>query len=247
MLVTEPSTGSKSRTKGNLYVLVSSAMAGGRARDAAAVAAQTIQREYYYDESAGIPILLEKCFRSANRKLRGRDGSGIQPGSIGIAVAVVRGQRAVRGHGRRGRRLPRPRGAPARAGTQGRTRAFRRTTSPSTSGAASSPIGDSVLLVAHRLVEAVGTEELKNAVVTLHPQSAGRAPPPPVRRVRRRGLGRGAGRRGERAHRPQRRASTDQRTARVTSTASWPSAARPSWRTTRHGRTAPRSRVAAET
>ena len=171
LLVSEPSTGSKSRTKGNLYVLVSSAMAGGRARDAAAVAAQTIQREYYYDESAGIPILLEKCFRSANRKLRGRDGSGIQPGSIGIAVAVIRGNElyvatvgAVEAYLVRAARLL----VPERTAAEGipaadvRVDVWRGELS----------VGDSILLVSRRLTEAVGTEELKNAVVTLHPQSA---------------------------------------------------------------------------
>jgi hypothetical protein len=171
MLVTEPATGSKSRTKGNLYVLVSSAIVGGRARDAAAAAAQTVQREYYYDESAGIPILLEKCFRSANRKLRGRDGSGIQPGSIGIAVSVIRGNElyiatvgAVSAYLVRSARLLVPEhkagpGVPANDVTVDVWRG-------------ELAIGDSVVLVAHRLVEAVGTEELKNAVVTLHPQSA---------------------------------------------------------------------------
>ena len=33
-------------------------------------------------------------------------------------------------------------------------------------------MGDSLLLVCRNLTEVVGTEELKNAVVTLHPQSA---------------------------------------------------------------------------
>ena len=55
------------------------------------MAAQTIRREYYYDESAGISIVLEKAVRTANRKLRGREGSGLPAGSIGITLAVVRG------------------------------------------------------------------------------------------------------------------------------------------------------------
>ena len=171
LLVSEPSTGSKSRSKGNLYVLVSSATAGGRARDAAAVAAQTIQREYYYDESAGIPILLEKCFRSANRKLRGRDGSGIALGSIGIAVGVIRGNElyvatvgAVDAYLVRAARLlvPDHTAAPGIPAAELRVDVWRGELS----------VGDSLLLVSRRLTEAVGTEELKNAVVTLHPQSA---------------------------------------------------------------------------
>jgi hypothetical protein len=171
MLVTEPATGSKSRTKGNLYVLVSSAVVGGRARDAAAAAAQTVQREYYYDESAGIPILLEKCFRSANRKLRGRDGSGIGQGSIGIGVAVVRGNElyvatvgAVAAYLVRAARLlvPEHKPGPGIPANDVQVDVWR----------GDLAAGDTVLLVSHRLVEAVGTEELKNAVVTLHPQSA---------------------------------------------------------------------------
>lgn len=171
LLVSEPSTGSTSRSKGNLYVLVSSATAGGRARDAAAVAAQTIQREYYYDESAGIPILLEKCFRSANRKLRGRDGGGLQPGAIGIAVAVIRGNElyvatvgAVDAYLVRAARLlvPEHAAAPGIPAAEIRVDVWRGELS----------VGDSILLVSRRLTEAVGTEELKNAVVTLHPQSA---------------------------------------------------------------------------
>ena len=91
MLVEEPVTGSKSRSKGNLYLVVSSGKAGGRARDATTMVADTIRREYYYDESAGIPICLEKAVRAANRKLRGsREGNGMPPGILGIAIAVVR-------------------------------------------------------------------------------------------------------------------------------------------------------------
>ena len=91
MLASEPATGSKVRTKGNLYLVVSSGKVGGRARDATAQVADTIRREYYYDESAGVPICLEKAVRTANRKLRGsREGGGLPPGIIGIAVAVVR-------------------------------------------------------------------------------------------------------------------------------------------------------------
>src|SRR4249920_3667355 len=92
MLVTEPATGSKVRSKGNLYLVVSSAKIGGRAREATALIADTIRREYYYDESAGVPICLEKAVRSANRKLHGsREGAGLPPGVIGVAISVVRG------------------------------------------------------------------------------------------------------------------------------------------------------------
>jgi hypothetical protein len=135
-LATEPATGSKVRTKGNLYLLVSAAAMGGRLREACALVADTIRREYYYDESAGIPICLEKALRSANRRLRGSRARllmpehGAAPGlpaDDGLRMEVWRGEIAV---------------------------------------------GDSLLLVSRNVTSVVGTEELKNAVVTLHPQSA---------------------------------------------------------------------------
>jgi hypothetical protein len=171
--VTEPATGSKSRTKGNLYLIVSSATMGGRARDATVVVADTIRREYYYDESAGIPNCLEKAFRSAERKLRNsREGHGIAVGSIGVALAIIRGHElyvATTGPAEaylvRAARLLMPEhssgpGLPTGEGL--RLDVWR----------GEFAIGDSLLLVSRDLTEVVGTEELKNSVVTLHPQSA---------------------------------------------------------------------------
>jgi hypothetical protein len=173
LLVTEPATGSKSRTKGNLYVIVSTAGMGGRARDATALVADTIRRDYYYDESAGIAICMEKAFRSANRRLRAsREGHGVTPGTIGAAVAVIRSNElyvATLGDAEaylvRAARLLMPEhqpgeGLPAMDGV--RVDVWR----------GEFAVGDSLLLVSRNLTEVVGTEELKNAVVTLHPQSA---------------------------------------------------------------------------
>lgn len=173
MLVEEPVTGSKSRSKGNLYLIVSSGKAGGRAREATAMVADTIRREYYYDESAGIPICLEKAVRAANRKLRGsREGNGLPPGILGIALAVVRQSELY-------------------VATIGDAEAYlvraARLLIPDQSQLPGIPaddalrvdvwrgelaVGDSLLLVGRNLTNVVGTEELKNAVVTLHPQSA---------------------------------------------------------------------------
>ncbi len=173
MLVTEPATGSKVRSKGNLYLVVSSARIGGRARDAAAMVADTVRREYYYDESAGVPICLEKAVRSANRKLRGsREGGGLPPGSLGIAIAVIRNNElyvatigSAEAYLVRAARLLVPDhtqqpGLPADDAL--RVEVWR----------GEIAVGDSLLLVSRNLTEVVGTEELKNAVVTLHPQSA---------------------------------------------------------------------------
>jgi len=173
LLVNEPATGSKSRTKGNLYLVVSSASVGGRARDATALVAETIRREYYYDESAGIPACLEKTLRSANRKLRSsREGNGLAPSSIGVAIAVIRTTELyvaavgdIETYLVRAARLLMPEHASVPgipAGDAVRVDVWR----------GEFAIGDSLLLVSRNLTEVVGTEELKNAVVTLHPQSA---------------------------------------------------------------------------
>ncbi len=91
-VVSEPTTGSKARTKGSLYLIVTSRISSGRARDACELVANTIRREYYYDESAGISIVLEKAIRAANRQLhKARGGPGVAEGSLGLAVAIVRG------------------------------------------------------------------------------------------------------------------------------------------------------------
>jgi hypothetical protein len=173
LLVNEPATGSKSRTKGNLYLIVSSANVGGRSRDATALVAETVRREYYYDESAGIPACLEKTLRSANRKLRSsREGNGLAPASIGVAIAVIRSTELyvatvgdIETYLVRAARLLMPEHASVPgipAGDAVRVDVWR----------GEFAIGDSLLLVSRNLTEVVGTEELKNAVVTLHPQSA---------------------------------------------------------------------------
>lgn len=173
IIVTEPSTGSKARTKGSLYLIVASKAVGGRTRDACRLVADTIRREYYYDESAGIPIVLEKAVRAANRKLRqSREGSAIAAYSIGISIAVVRGGElyvATAGDANaylvRSARLLMPEhhsGVGLPAADNLRLGVWR----------GDFAVGDSLVLTSRNLVEVVGTEELKNAVVTLHPQSA---------------------------------------------------------------------------
>ena len=77
--VTRPSTGSKTRSKGVLFVVVGSAIPGPRAREATKLVAETIRHEYYYDESAGVPVCLEKAVKAADRRLRSsREGAGLQ-------------------------------------------------------------------------------------------------------------------------------------------------------------------------
>src|SRR3954453_20555796 len=173
VVVSEPTTGSKARTKGSLYVIVTARAHGGRNRDATNLVADMIRREYYYDESAGIPIVMQKSIRSASRRLRhSREGSGLPPGGLGLAVAVVRGSElyvATAGDagaylGRAARLLmpEREPGPGLPADDTARIDVWRGDFS----------VGDSLLLCSKNLVDVVGTEELKNAVVTLHPQSA---------------------------------------------------------------------------
>ena len=69
---------------------------GPRAREATRMVADTIRDEYYYDESAGIRVCLEKVIGVANKRLaHQRDKLGDRApsgdGPIGVAVAVVRG------------------------------------------------------------------------------------------------------------------------------------------------------------
>lgn len=178
VVVVEPSVGSVGRTKGNLYLLVTSRVSGPRAREATRVVADTIRNEYYYDESAGIRQCLTKVLGIANKRLahqRDRYGLGHQDdgaGPIGVAVAVVRG-----------RELYVATVGPAEAYL---IRQARLSTLPDPNGERGLPVtelvpevwrgelsvGDSLCLVSANVVAKVGTDTLKDALVTLHPQSA---------------------------------------------------------------------------
>jgi len=171
--VTRPSTGSKTRSKGVLFVVVGSSVPGPRAREATALVAETIRHEYYYDESAGVPVCLEKAVKSADRRLRGsREGAGLPPGSLGVAAAVIRNNELY-------------------LATLGPAEAYlvrsARLLMPDRSSPAGLPsddsrgvdvwrgelhVGDGLLLVSRNMTETVGTEELKSAILTLHPQAA---------------------------------------------------------------------------
>ena len=178
VVVVEPSVGSVGRTKGSLYLLVTSRVAGPRAREATRVVADTIRNEYYYDKSAGIRQCLSKVLGIANKRLahqRDRYGLGHQEdgtGPIGVAVAVVRGRElyvATVGPAeayliRQARlsTLPDPNGERGMPATELEPEVWRGELS----------VGDSLCLVSANLVAQVGTDTLKDALVTLHPQSA---------------------------------------------------------------------------
>lgn len=177
-VVVEPAVGSVGRTKGNLYLLVTSRVSGKGAREATKMVAETIRNEYYYDESAGIRQCLVKVMGVANKRLAhqrdqyklGFTGEGAGP--IGVAVAVVRG-----------RELYVATIGPAEAYL---IRQARLSTLPDPNRDFGLPaedlepevwrgelnVGDSLCLVSANVVARVGTDSLKDALVTLHPQSA---------------------------------------------------------------------------
>ena len=177
VVVVEPSVGSVARSKGNLYLIVTSTVARQRDQEATQLAAETIRSEYYYDESAGIRVCLEKAIASANKRLaHQRDrlnlhGDGVN-GPIGIGVAVVRGNELY-------------------VATIGPAEAYlirqaRLSTLPDPHRERGLPtkdlepdvwrgeisVGDSLVLISPNVMSRLGPDELKDAMVTLHPQPA---------------------------------------------------------------------------
>ncbi len=177
MVVVEPSVGSVARTKGSLYLLVTARGTGNRILEASKLVAETIRTEYYYDESAGIRVCIRKAVQVANKKLaHQRDRLGMSAtdtdGPIGVGVAVVRGNELY-------------------VATVGPAEAYlirtaRLSTLPDPHRARGLPtaelepeiwrgeisVGDSLVLVSANVVARIGPDELKDAMVTLHPQSA---------------------------------------------------------------------------
>jgi hypothetical protein len=174
----EPSTGSMARSKGHLYLLVTCRVPGNRAREATRLVGATIREEYYYDESAGIRVCLAKAISTANKRLthqRDRFGLGHSPdgnGPVGLGVAVVRGNELY-------------------VATVGPAEAYlirqaRLSTLPDPHRERGLPageldvdvwrgeiaVGDSLVLVSPNVMARLGPDELKDAMVTLHPQSA---------------------------------------------------------------------------
>ena len=177
LVVVEPSVGSVARSKGNLYLLVTARSSSRHALEATRLAAETIRNEYYYDESAGIRVCLQKAIATANKRLiHQADRLGLKSpddnGPIGVGVAVVRGNEMY-------------------VATVGPSEAYlirqaRLSTLPDPHRERGLPsnglepdvwrgeitVGDSLLLISPNIVAKLGPDELKDAMVTLHPQSA---------------------------------------------------------------------------
>ncbi len=174
--IVEPTIGATLRSKGSLFVVVAGSGRARRLQEATRLVADTVQGEYYYDESAGLVVCLEKAIRTANRKLAanrerlGLGGSG--DGPVGLGVAVVRGNElyvttagpvdAYLVHQAHLLTLPDPnagRGLPA----DGLAPQIWR---------GEIAAGDTLVLASRNFTGTVGADDLKDAVNTLHPQAA---------------------------------------------------------------------------
>ena len=177
VVIVEPTIGAIARSKGNLYLIVTSTVSSAKAQEATQLAAESVRGEYYYDESAGIRVCIEKAIASANKRLNHqRDRLGLhgtnENGPIGIAIAVVRNNELY-------------------VATIGPAEAYlirqaRLSTLPDPHRERGLPtgdlepdvwrgeinVGDSLVLVSPNVMTRLSPDELKDAMVTLHPQPA---------------------------------------------------------------------------
>ena len=178
ILSEEPTIGSIVRSKGSLYLVVTARTAGPKVGEATRMVAEAIRDAYYYDESAGIVVCLEKSIRAANKKILhqrdrlGGDKTDEANGPLGVGLAVVRGNELY-------------------VVTVGPAEAFlvrqaRLSTLPNPNRARGLPsndlepsvwrgeinVGDSLVIASENLVAKLGPDDLKDALITLHPQSA---------------------------------------------------------------------------
>jgi hypothetical protein len=178
ILSEEPTIGSVVRSKGSLYLIVTARTGGAKVAEATRMVAEAIRDAYYYDESAGIVVCLEKAIRAANKKILhqrdrlGGDRGDEANGPIGVGLAVVRGNE-----------LYVVTVGPAEAYL---VRQARLSTLPDPNRARGLPsnvlepsvwrgeinVGDSLVIASENLVAKLGPDDLKDAVLTLHPQSA---------------------------------------------------------------------------
>ncbi|MCU0483765.1 MAG: hypothetical protein MUC54_05775, partial [Chloroflexi bacterium] len=176
VVVVEPTIGATLRSKGSLYLIVSADGTSRRLAEATRLVADTVEGEYYYDESAGVGVCLQKAVRTASRRLGaqrdrlGLGGDGSRP--LGLVAAVVRGNELyVLATGpaeaylvRQAHllTLPEANRGPGLPDDEHVPQVWRGEIS----------VGDSVVLVSANVTSRLGPDELKDAVVTLHPQAA---------------------------------------------------------------------------
>ena len=92
----EPAVGASARTKGSLYLLAQLTGGSGSLAKATREALDAIQRDYYYDLSAGVLVSLGRALAGANRRLyHGRKRLGIPRRSgVSIVAVVIRAREA---------------------------------------------------------------------------------------------------------------------------------------------------------
>ncbi len=173
--IVEPTIGAVARSKGSLFLIVCGSGKNRKLGEAAQLVADTVQGEYYYDESAGLLVCLEKAVRAANKKLaaaRDRLNLGPQGRPIGLGAAVVRSNELyvvtcgpVEAYLVRQAHLLTLPGASRDQGMPMEEVAPEVWRGEMT-------VGDTLVLVSSNVSGRLGTDEIKNAVVTLHPQSA---------------------------------------------------------------------------
>ncbi len=176
VVIVEPTIGATVRSKGSLFLVVTGVGKGRRLHDAVRLAADTVQGEYYYDESAGLVVCLEKAIRAANRRLLAqRDrlalGDGLT-GPIGIGLAVVRSNELyVVTTGpveaylvRQAHLMTLP--------DAGRERGLPLEDPAPVVWRGEIAVRDSLVLISTNVTAKLGPDELKDSVVTLHPQAA---------------------------------------------------------------------------
>ncbi|MGI8998991.1 MAG: hypothetical protein ACR2GO_04725 [Candidatus Limnocylindria bacterium] len=184
----EPTVGALARTKGSLFLLAQ--LTGGNASLARAAreALDAVQRDYYYDLSAGVTVSLARALAGANRRLyHGRKRLGI-PRRTGVSVVAV----VVRGHEahavklgpasavivRDGRMYEVP---PPPAVTEEDPRIRRRRVAASLGEAleiepyawhGALATDDRIALVSRHFAHTVGVDELKDALAAMRPGQA---------------------------------------------------------------------------
>jgi hypothetical protein len=92
----EPAIGAQARTKGSLFLLAQLSYGNPALAAATREALDAIQRDYYYDLSAGVLVALAKALSAANRRLyhqRRRLGIPRRAG-VSVVAVVVRGREA---------------------------------------------------------------------------------------------------------------------------------------------------------
>ncbi|MGH2445403.1 MAG: hypothetical protein ACRDGD_05115 [Candidatus Limnocylindria bacterium] len=184
----EPAIGALARTKGSLFLLAQLTGGGPALAKSAREALEAIERDYYYDLSAGVLVALSKALVAANRRLYHQRRRLAIPRRNGVSIValVVRGREAhVAKLGpasavvvRQGRMYEIP---PPPAVTEEDPRIRRRRVAASLGEAlevepytwhGALAAGDRIALVSRHFAHTVGVDELKGALAGMRPAQA---------------------------------------------------------------------------